>query len=194
MDPDRTRLHGHAGGIGFIGACLAAVLALTAGCASVPSAPLPSAAPVDLSRFMGDWYVIACIPTFIERDAVDAVESYRLDPDGTIATTFRFHAKTPEGPLKVYHPRGFVVPGTGNAVWGMQFLWPIKAEYRILALAPNGEWTIIGRSARDYVWLMARHPTMSADDSAAAEKLMLAAGYRLETLRHVPQSGASKTP
>ena len=28
---------------------------------------------------MGDWYVIASIPTFIEKEAYNAVESYRLD-------------------------------------------------------------------------------------------------------------------
>ena len=33
---------------------------------------------------MGDWYVIANIPTFIERDAFNAIESYELDSDGNI--------------------------------------------------------------------------------------------------------------
>ena len=37
---------------------------------------------VDLNRFMGDWYAIAHIPTFIERDAYNAVESYRLTRRG----------------------------------------------------------------------------------------------------------------
>ena len=43
---------------------------------------------VDLERFMGDWYVIANIPTFIEKGAVNAVESYELDSKGRINTTF----------------------------------------------------------------------------------------------------------
>jgi hypothetical protein len=36
---------------------------------------------------MGDWYVIATIPTFIEKGAQNGVDSYRLEQDGTIATT-----------------------------------------------------------------------------------------------------------
>ena len=40
---------------------------------------------------MGDWYVIANIPTFLEKDAYNAVESYRLDENGVIHTTFRFN-------------------------------------------------------------------------------------------------------
>ena len=39
-----------------------------------------------------------------------------------------------DGPLNTYHPKGFVVKGTGNAVWGMQFIWPIKADFRIAYL------------------------------------------------------------
>ena len=45
---------------------------------------------VDLERFMGDWYVIANIPTFLEKGAHNAVETYALNDDGTIATTFTF--------------------------------------------------------------------------------------------------------
>ena len=37
---------------------------------------------VDLERFMGDWYVIANIPTFIEKGATNAIESYKLMDDG----------------------------------------------------------------------------------------------------------------
>ena len=61
-----------------------------AGCQSVQHPPLAQVASVDLARFMGDWYVIANIPTFIEKDAYNAVESYRLAADGSIATTSPF--------------------------------------------------------------------------------------------------------
>ena len=43
---------------------LVAVL-LLAGCQSTQHPPLALASSVDLARFMGDWYVIANIPTFI---------------------------------------------------------------------------------------------------------------------------------
>ena len=76
---------------------------------------------------MGDWYVIANIPTFVEDDTHNAVESYQLLPENKVATTFRFRAGAFDGPLKVYHPTGFV-SDNNDAVWGMQFVWPIKAE------------------------------------------------------------------
>ena len=58
---------------------------------------------VDLPRFMGDWYVIANIPTFLEKGAHGAMESYRQDADGAIATTFTFRADAFDGPRPRLH-------------------------------------------------------------------------------------------
>ena len=108
------------------------VATTTAACRSGNVKPsIPTAAPVDVDRFMGDWYVIAHIPSFPERDAYAAVESYAKLPDGRIRTTFRFRKGALDGPEKTMHPVGTVTPGTGGAVWGMQFIWPIQAEYVI---------------------------------------------------------------
>jgi apolipoprotein D and lipocalin family protein len=165
---------------------LAAVMLLS-GCQSAPHAPLAHAPDVDLLRFMGEWYVIANIPTFIEKDAYNAVESYRLDPDGTIATTFTFRAGGFDGEVKRYTPRGFVRPGTGNAVWGMQFVWPIKADYRILYLADDYSLTLVGREKRDYLWVMARTPSIPAERLESVLKIAAAQGYEVSRVRKVPQ-------
>ena len=53
--------------------------------------PMPVVDYVDLDRFMGDWYVIATIPTFLERDAYNPIERYQRDNDGSISTTFTFN-------------------------------------------------------------------------------------------------------
>jgi len=45
-------------------------------------------------------------PTFIERDAYNAVESYRLTDEGTVATTFTFRQSGFDGERKVYTPTG----------------------------------------------------------------------------------------
>ena len=104
-----------------------------AGCAA-RRPPIVTVPHVDLPRFMGDWYVIANIPTFVEKDAYNAVESYRLDADGTVATTFTFRQGGFDGKLKRYRPRGFVLDERSNAVWGMQFVWPFKGDFRIVYL------------------------------------------------------------
>jgi apolipoprotein D and lipocalin family protein len=165
---------------------LSGLVGVLAGCQSTPAAPMPTVAQVDLPRFMGDWYVIANIPTFIERGAHNAVESYRIDADGSIATTFRFRADGFDGPEKDYHPRGFV-RDSSNALWGMQFVWPIKADYRITYLNADYSQTVIARQARDYVWIMARTPSISDTDYATLVRHVAELGYDVSLLQKVPQ-------
>ena len=52
-------------------------------------------------------------------------------------------------------PRGFVRDTETNARWGMQFVWPIKADYRIVWLADDYSQTVVARQKRDYLWIMA---------------------------------------
>lgn len=168
----------------------ALVPALIGACASRPPT-IPPVSSVDLPRFMGDWYVLAHIPSRQEREAYDAVESYRLDADGRIRTTYRQRKGGFDAPLETMEPVGTVVPGTHNAVWGMQFVWPIKAEYVIVDLAPDYSRTIIGRSKRDHVWLMARTPRLPEGELQAAIARIKALGYDTTKLRMVPQSSAA---
>ncbi len=160
------------------------IVSVIAACTSGP--PIHTVESVDIERFMGDWYVIASIPTAIEKQAYNALESYRLAEDGTIETTFSFNKGALDGPLKVYRPRGFIRDKQSNAVWGMQFFWPFKAEYRIIYLAEDYSQTVIGRTKRDYVWIMARKPTMPEDDYNRILDFITAQGYDLSKLRKVP--------
>lgn len=166
-------------------AALPAALLLAA-CQTVPDSTMPLARDLDLQRFMGDWYVVANIPTFIEKDAYNAVESYALTPDGQVATTFRFRKGGFDGPVKVYHPTGYV-SAEDNAVWGMQFVWPIKAEFLVIYLDETYDRTIIGRSKRDYIWLMARKPELTAVEYQEMLDAAAAAGYDVTQIQKVPQ-------
>ena len=159
-------------------------MALTA-CSTSP--PLRTVPQVDLERFMGDWYVIANIPTFIERKAHNAVESYELVDHKRVATTFRFNQGSFDGPVKTYRPTGFVSDDPSNAIWGMQFIWPIKADYRIIYLNEDYTQTIIGRNKLDYVWIMARTPAIADSDYGMMVEFVGKQGYDTSKIRPVPQ-------
>jgi apolipoprotein D and lipocalin family protein len=131
-------------------AALVAAALLMVGCAAPPGPPLTTVEHVDLPRFMGDWYVIASIPTFLEKRAYNAVESYRLAEDGTVATT-------------------------------------IKADYRIIYLTEDYSQTVIGREKRDYVWIMARTPSIPERDYRDIMASLERQGYDLSQVRKVPQ-------
>lgn len=166
---------------GFIGA-------LT-GCSSNP--PMKTVDYVDIERYMGDWYVVANIPTFIEKNAHNAVERYDLNEDGTIATTFTFREGGFDGELKKYTPTGFIENTETNALWGMQFIWPIKGDFRIVYLDEDYTQTIIGRQARDYVWVMTRSPSIPEEDLQALIQVVQELGYDTSKINRVPQQWSS---
>ena len=69
----------------------------------------------------------------------------------------------------------------------MRFVWPIKADYRILYVSPDYQRTVIGRDKRDYAWIMARTPSISDGDYAALLAMLRARGYDSSKVRKVPQ-------
>jgi apolipoprotein D and lipocalin family protein len=162
-----------------------AALSLTACAGSGPE--METVEYVDLQRFMGDWYVIANIPTFLEKGAHNAVENYEMNEDGIIATTFTFRDGSFDGKEKEYNPKGFVGDDGSNALWGMRFVWPIKADYRIVYLDDDYSQTIIGRQKRDFVWIMAREPNISDSDYAMLLGVVESLGYDTSKVERVPQ-------
>ena len=154
-------------------------------CSHTQEKPIPLAEEVNLNRFMGDWYVVANIPTFIEEGAHNAIESYSMNEDGSIATTFTFNEDSFDGELKKYNPTGFVSE-QNNSVWGMQFIWPIKAEFLIAYLSDDYQHTIIARSARDYLWVMSRSPVISDEHYKSLVQRSVDMGYSPEQIQKVP--------
>lgn len=149
--------------------------------------PIKTETHVDLDRFMGDWYVVANIPTFLEKEAWNAVERYDRGKGNRIETTFTFNQGGPEGEKKTFTPVGFVdEDDASNARWGMRFVWPVKAEYIIMHVDEAYQETVIGRRKRDYLWIMARSPDLPEDRLQALISLAVAEGYDREKIQRVP--------
>ncbi len=149
--------------------------------------PIKTESHVDLDRFMGDWFVIANIPTFLEKEAWNALENYERGEGNRIETTFSFNRGAADGELKTYTPVGFVDPSDpSNAVWGMRFIWPVKAEYLIMHVDDEYQETIVGRRKRDYVWIMARDPDLPEARIQALIDMAVAEGYDPEKIQRVP--------
>ena len=158
-----------------------------AGCTTQAKKPMETVEFVDLPRFMGDWYVIASVPTFFDKEPYNAIERYALNPDGTVATTYLFRDGAADGPRREMNAKAFIRDEESNAEWGMQFVWPIRADYRIVYLDDDYDVTVIGRNRRDFVWIMARTPTIP--ESKLTELLWFVEnlGYDRDDIRLVPQ-------
>lgn len=147
---------------------------------------LPPVADLDLQRFMGDWHVIAHIPSWPERKATNALESYRLSANGTVETKFTF-IREGETETRTLTATGFPDSASNDAVWGMQFLWPIKADYRVAYVDDDYTLTIVARNKRDYLWIMARDPVIPDTTLNDLIQRSQELGYDMTQLRLIPQ-------
>jgi len=158
-----------------------------AGCSVMPPADFPREDRVDIDRFMGAWYVVAHIPPPATKNAWNSIERYEQVEPGVIRTVFTYREGGFDGERERMEPTGYVIEGTGNAVWAMQFFWPIRLEYTISYVSPDYDTTIVARSARDMVWIMARTPRIPEPTYEALVGRVAELGYDVSKLRRVPQ-------
>lgn len=161
--------------------------ALLSACATaVTTPPVAAPGPVDLARFMGQWHVIAHVPYFAERGHVASSDTYTLKPDGGIAVRYTYRTGFGEE-VKTFDSRATVKDGTGDRDWTTWFFGVIPTKFRILEVAPDDSWALIGYPGRDLAWVFARQPVMDA--ALYDDLLRRMAGHGVDTtkLRRVPQ-------
>jgi apolipoprotein D and lipocalin family protein len=168
---------------------LASSLLLT-GCATV--APPPTVPRVELDRFMGDWYVLGGILTPFEKGAHNAVETYALDEQGRIPTTYTFRKGGFDGPLKRYDNMAFVHNRETFAEWRIQFFWPLKFPYLVVYLDPDYQVTAVGTDDRDYLWIMARDWNLPEARYQEVIQRVAELGFDTNRMVRVPQDGKGK--
>lgn len=163
-----------------------AVLGLDTGCTAMT--PLQTVDHVDLPRYMGDWYVIANIPYFAERNCLDSVESYALRKDGDIDNWFTCRKKSFDAPIKrIASARARVRDLRSNAVWSVTFFKVISVQYLIIELDPQYNWVVVGHPSRRYGWIMARTKTLPDTLYEQILQRLRTQGYDAARFVKVPQ-------
>lgn len=150
--------------------------------------PLKTVDKVDVNRFMGRWYVIANIPTFIEKNAHNAIETYTFNQaKSRIDVDFRFYKNSFNGELKSYPQKAFIHNYKTNAEWRIQPIWPLKFAYLIIDLAPDYSYTVVAVPDRDYLWIMARGPQMKEEQLQKIKQRLEIQQFDISKIKRVPQ-------
>jgi apolipoprotein D and lipocalin family protein len=150
--------------------------------------PLQTVPHVEIPRYMGDWYVIANIPYFAEKDCVDSIESYALRADGKIDNWFTCRKKTFDAPMKRKANAVATIEDTAtNATWSVRFFKVISVKYLILDLDPDYQWVAVGHPSRRYGWVMSRSKQMTEQTYQAILEKLRTEGYDTSKFQKVPQ-------
>lgn len=142
---------------------------------------------VDLKRFLGKWYVHGFTPTFLDKNAVNATETYELGEDGKINTTYAFRKHEPGGKQKTYKPIGWVYDKRTSAEWRMRFFGLFTAPYYILYVDENYETTVVGHPKKELAWIMSRSPQVDSDTYNRLLDELKNRDYKLERFRRMQQ-------
>ncbi len=162
-------------------------LAMLLPACTVTGKPIVPVRDVDLSRYMGRWYVIASIPTPFERGGINAVETYSLNAGGTVCTWFRMRPESFTAPVKLIHSTARIVEGSSNGEWRVRVFGVLQAQYLVGWLSADYSQVMVVRDARDYFWYMARTPQVSDEHYQAMLDRAAAMGYDVATIEKVPQ-------
>lgn len=142
---------------------------------------------IDLQRFMGRWYVIGRVPNFVERGHVASVNTYSLRDDDKVAIRYQYREGFGE-PEEEMQLRARVDEDSGNRRWRTWFYKVVPTHSRILEVAPDYSWALIGYPGREMAWIFAREPDM---DATLYRQLALRLRDRYEVntdkLKRVPQ-------
>ena len=142
----------------LIGGIVSSLAAALTGCAT--TSDIAAVQDFEPERYMGTWYEIARLPQYFERDMDEVRARYTLQSDGTIEVVNSGvrdgEARSITGTAKLKNPKAN--PLTGEL--RVSFFWPFYSDYRVIELAPDYSYAVVTAGSRDYLWVLARKPTM----------------------------------
>ena len=160
---------------------------LLAGCATRP--PLVTVPFVDLNRYSGRWYEIAKYPNWFQAQCAGyTTAEYSSGPKGSILVLNRCHRTN--GSSCQVQGRATVIPSSGNAKLRVRFRGsPFAGDYWIIGLdEKNYSWAVVGHPSRQFLWILARQPRISASDQEMIFGLVEKLGYERNRIVHTPQN------
>jgi apolipoprotein D and lipocalin family protein len=165
---------------------LASILAaLLCGCTSLPEGIAP-VTDFDLNGYLGKWYEIARLDHRFERGLEQVTAEYSIREDGSIRVMNRGFS-APEQEWKEIEGRAVPVGDPEIGHLKVSFFGPFYSAYGIFELDPNGEYAFVAGANRDYLWLLARTPTVSERVWRRFEKRATELGFDTGELIRVKQ-------
>lgn len=165
--------------------------------------PLQALPSLNVPAYMGTWHQVAWFPNRFQKQCVsDTSATYRQLPSGEVevANRCRLENGSLDGVIGLARPDGASLRGTQlePAQLEVSFLpswlrWvPIWGRYWVLDLAPDGRYAVISEPSREYLWVLARQPTLTAADETAIRSRLVAVGFDLTRWQAHPHTLGSQ--
>lgn len=158
-----------------------------------PFPPLKLSNQVDPNKFEGEWFIIANIPYFAEKNNVATRSIYAKNPDKIFniqkplyddiyvykKKNFNAEEKQIRGEIKSLNNR--------HNQWKTTFYGIINFTISVLYVDPDYKFMVYGHPSRKYGWLMSATPELSKENYAFAMSIFEQNNYDVNQILKVPQ-------
>lgn len=171
-----------------LGLAALALMGPTAWAQSPDTERLQSLPSVDISSYLGTWYQVAWFPNRFQKQCVsDTLARYRLQDDGTLSVTNACRLEDgrwdkAKGTARPVAPvqNGRLSPAQLRVSFLPKVLrWlPVGwGDYWVIQRADDGRYVVVSEPTREYLWVLARSPFLSAHDEDLIKTQLRAQGF-----------------
>ncbi len=169
---------------------LPVVTLLLGGCVGLPDGIAPVTG-FDAQRYLGTWYEIARLDHSFERGLQNVSASYSFRDDGSIRVINRGFNSAKGVSKDVEGTAKFVGPDdTGHLK--VSFFGPFYSSYVVFSLDQEYQVAYVSGYNQNYLWLLARTPTVSAPEKARFVSAAKERGFDVSGLIWVSQDPAER--
>jgi len=148
--------------------------ALATGCTGLPAGVEPVRG-FELERYLGTWHEIARLDHPFERGLERITATYTRRDDGGVRVVNRGY-EVQNGTWREAEGRAYFIGSPDVGRLKVSFFGPFYGAYNVMALDQDGyQWAMICGPDTDYLWILAREPTLP---EAVLERLLALASAR----------------
>lgn len=159
---------------------------LLSGCLGMPKLVQP-VNDFELNKYLGKWYEIARLDHSFERGLSQVSAEYSLKDDGGVMVINRgFSAAKNE--WKEAEGKAYFVNGDSEGYLKVSFFGPFYGSYVVFELDhENYQYAFISGPDTDYLWLLAKTPTVPPEVLQKFVEMSKARGFDTDSLIYVQQ-------
>lgn len=166
----------------------ATLLALLVGTYACKTADLETVPSVEVEKYMGTWYEISSFPQRFQRDCYCTMANYKFNKKkGYVEVLNSCRKYSTTGIIDTAKGKAFVTNDNSNAKLKVQFFWPFKGKYWIIALADDYSYAMVGHPNRKYLWILNRMPQMEEVQYKKLVDIAAAKGFDTRLLQRTDQ-------
>ncbi|CNE44997.1 outer membrane lipoprotein Blc [Yersinia mollaretii] len=159
---------------------------LSVACSVTPPKDVKIVDNFQLPRYLGTWYEIARLDHSFERGLDHVTANYTPRDDGGVKVINRgYNARKQQWQESI--GKAYFIGSPQLASLKVSFFGPFYGGYNIIELDDDYSYALVSGPNRDYLWILSRTPTLSAD---VREKLLSVAkdyGFPIDKLIWVKQ-------